>query len=210
MERPALGSIPHFPLAPRRWRNVPWALLSLIACLACACSRQTTTPVAYRGPNPFVSAPDLTTQPGTVFNVKLSSNTVRVEPERFIHSLRSVSRDHTIYIFDKSSEVARSLQPGKIIFVPGLTLQKVTAIAEDGQDLIVGAGEAPLTEAIQNGTLKWDYRVDFQQIAAQREAGGDQPPARAQAPDRVRLARIGADFHGMGGRGSKRGAGLLL
>lgn len=146
----------------------------LFALMACSCSRPATPPsVESRvstesGPNPFLTAPDLTTQPGTVFDVKYSPNTLRIEPNKFIHSLRSISPDHSIYIFDKSSEVARALQPGKIMFVPGLTLQKVIATVEDGQDLIVGAGEAPLTEAIENGTIQWDHPVSFQQVAEQQ------------------------------------------
>jgi hypothetical protein len=104
-----------------------------------------------------------------VFDVKYSSSLLRIEPGQFIHALRSISADHSVYIFDKSSQVARSLQPGRIFLVPGLTLQKVIATAEDGPDLIVGAGEAPITEAIQSGTIKWTHEVDFQQAARQQK-----------------------------------------
>ncbi len=153
---------------PRRATTA--ACLVVLAGMTGACSRKTTPNMELGGPNPFMTAPDLTTLPGTVFDVKFSPNTMKIEPEKFVHSLRSFSPDHTIYIFDKSSEVARSLQPGKIMFVPGLTLQKVVAIAEDGPDLIVGAEEnTPLTEVIEKGTLKWDYPVNFQQIARQRK-----------------------------------------
>jgi hypothetical protein len=154
--------------------------LVLTSCLACSCSRKSTPPpVENRGPNPFISAPDLTTLPGTVCDVKFSPATIRIEPENFIHALRGISPDHTIYIFDKSSDVARSLQPGKVMFVPGLTLQKVIATAEDGQDLIVGADDhTPLAEAFENATIKWDYPVNFQQAAAQQKKAAIVPMGR--------------------------------
>lgn len=154
----------------RGWRGVPAALLALLSSLVCSCSREAARPaVVPGGPNPFVSAPDLTTLPGTVFDVKFSPDTVRIEPQNFIQSLRGYTPDHTIFVFDRSSEAARSLQPGKILFVPGLTLAKVIAVAEDGADFVVGVDDhTPLTEAIESGTIKWDAPVNFQQAAAQQ------------------------------------------
>lgn len=149
----------------------PVSLLATAALLLFlpGCSRRKSTPVAdnYEQNGPLVSPPDLTRLPGTVFDVKYSQNTAVIEPGKFIHALRSVSADHTIYIFDRASEVAQSLRPGKIMFVPGLTLQKVLGVKEDGPDLIVGASDALLTEAIENGKIRWEYSVDFRKTREQ-------------------------------------------
>ena len=157
----------------RRLRAFSIAILVPLLLGIGACSRHSpvsgsAAPSASKGAAAPLTGSDLTGEPGTVFDVKYSANLLRIDTDRFIHALRSVSADHTVYIFDKSSDVARSLKPGKVFLVPGLTLQKVIATAEDGPDLIVGAGEAPLTEAIQEGTIKWTHDVNFQQAARQQ------------------------------------------
>jgi hypothetical protein len=136
----------------------------------CTCScKQKKSFVPVEGAGSFQTTPDLTTLPGTVCEFKLGKSTLKIEPGKFRQAIRSVSPDRTIFIFDRSSEIARDLAPGKIMFVPGLTVRKVSALAQDGNDLIVGTEEAPLTEAFENAKLKWDYPVNFQQAAQQRK-----------------------------------------
>jgi len=138
---------------------------AMVVCL-CSC-KQKGSSAPIEGGGAFLATPDLTTLPGTVCDVKLGKSTVKVEPGKFRQAVRSISPDRSIFIFDRSSDLARDLAPGKIMFVPGLTLRKVSAMAQDGNDLIVGTEQAPLTEAFENAKLKWDYQVNFQQSAQQ-------------------------------------------
>jgi len=148
------------------------AATAAVAVVVCTCScKQKKSSLAVESAGSFLQTPDLTTQPGTVCEFKLGKNTVQVEPNKFRQAIRSVSPDRTIFIFDRSSDFARDLAPGKIMFVPGLTMRKVSALAQDGNNLIVGTEEAPLTEALENAKLKWDYQVNFQQAVRRQQAG---------------------------------------
>jgi hypothetical protein len=144
------------------------AVTAAVAIVVCTCScKQKKSSGPVEGAGSFLTTPDLTTLPGTVCDFKLGKSTLKIEPAKFRKAIRSVSPDHAIFILDRSSEIAHDLTPGKIMFVPGLTMRKVSALAQDGNDLIVGTEEPPLTEAFENAKLKWDYQVNFQQAAQQ-------------------------------------------
>lgn len=67
------------------------------------------------------------------------------------------------YTFDAAG-VANSgldLSPGRILVLHGLAVRRITAAQEVGTDLILDTEYIPLTDAIDNGTLGWDYNLDF-------------------------------------------------
>jgi hypothetical protein len=181
----------------RGFRLAATAALALVLCVCSCKQKRSSTPIG--GAGEFLTTPDLTTLPGTVYDVKLGKSTVKVEPGKFRQAIRSISPDRSIFIFDKSSDVVRDLAPGKIMLVPGLTLRKVSAVAQDGNDLIVGTEEAPLTEAFDNAKLKWDYQVNFRQSAQQLQRAALAPSGSELGFSRWAMPDLIGTVHADGG-----------
>jgi hypothetical protein len=125
-------------------------------------------------------------QPGTVFHVEYSDKTSIVDLATVARTLRGVSPDHRIFVFQDSPELRQKLIPGRCVLFQGLDLRKVDALATYGPNLIVGTETAPLKEALKNANLKWNAPVDFGDLFKQLGASGPEPPA-AQTD---RLARF--------------------
>jgi hypothetical protein len=118
-------------------------------------------------------------QPGTVFHVEYSDKTSIVDMRTVGRTLRGVSADHRIFIFQDSPELRQKLIPGRCVLFEGLDLRKVDALAVDGKNLIVGTETAPLNEALKNARIKWNMPVDFgdlfKQLGAENNPPGVQP-----------------------------------
>ena len=109
-------------------------------------------------------SPDLTTLPGTTFDVKYTDNTVILDREAALKNLRSISTDRTIFVFNASWDGVRKLLPGKIMLIPRLTVRKVGAISTQGPNYIVGTEDPSITELIKDGTIKWSYPINFRLV----------------------------------------------
>ena len=125
-------------------------------------------------------------QPGTVLHVEYSDKTSIVDLATVARTLRGVSPDHRIFVFQDSPELRQKLIPGRCVLFQGLDLRKVDALAVYGPNLIVGTETAPLKEALKNAQMKWNMPVDFGDLFKQLGAGGLQPPAERKD----RLARF--------------------
>ncbi len=119
-------------------------------------------------------------QPGTVFRVQYSENTAIVDLKTVAQTLRGVSADHRIFLFQDSPALRQKLVPGKFVLFEGLDLRKVDALAVDGQTLIVGTETASLREALKSAQIQFEVPVDFKeihdQIAAERNSLQAPPP----------------------------------
>ncbi len=109
-------------------------------------------------------APDLTTLPGTVFHVTYTDKVVKMEQAAFRKTIRSISDDNTIFVFDASSDEANRLSEGSILFVPGVAFRKVVVKTKQDNYVVLGTVVAPLTEAIQDGQIKWNVPVKFDEV----------------------------------------------
>jgi len=107
-------------------------------------------------------------QPGTTFKATYSDNTVRIDSDTVFRTIRGVSRDHSIFIFENRPEVREKLAPGKVALFEGLTFRKIQAIATDGSDLIVSTEDASFAELFKDADIKWHTPINFREIHAQK------------------------------------------
>lgn len=111
-------------------------------------------------------------QPGTVFHVEYSPSTSIVDLATVGRTLRGVSADHSIFLFEDSPELRSKLIPGKFVLFEGLDLRKVDALAVDpkSKNLIVGTEMAPLQEALKTAQVHFKVPVNFNDLFKQRTA----------------------------------------
>ncbi len=111
-------------------------------------------------------------QPGSVFHVEYSPNTSIVDRATVGRTLRGVSEDRSIFLFEDSPELRSNLVPGKFVLFEGLDLRKVDALAVDpkAKNLIVGTERAPLREALKNADVQFKVPVNFRELFKQRAA----------------------------------------
>jgi hypothetical protein len=128
------------------------------------------------GPSPFAGAiPGMRktwglkvmNRPGNVLHVQYSDNTMIVDLPTVARTLRGVSADHSIFLFQDSPALRQKLVPGKFVLFQGLDLRKVDALAVDGSTLIVGTETAPLREALKSAQIKLNIPVDFGELQHQ-------------------------------------------
>ncbi len=108
-------------------------------------------------------------QPGSIFQVEYSPNTSIVDVATVGRTLRGVSEDHSIFLFEDSPALRSKLIPGKFVLFQGLDLRKVDAYAVDPntKNLIVGTERAPLREALKNARIEFKMPVNFGELFKQ-------------------------------------------
>jgi hypothetical protein len=118
-------------------------------------------------------------QPGSVSQVEFSPNTLIVDRATVGRTLRGVSEDQSIFLFEDSPELRSKLVPGKLVLFEGLDLRKVDALAIDPntKNLIVGTEKAPLQEALKNARIQVKMPVNFGDLFKQQSAQLRTPPA---------------------------------
>ena len=142
-------------------------LCLLILMLLGGCSKKSSPPSTSGIPaaRPFH---DLRELPGTIAEVTLTSNTVRIDEAAVRRILKSVGSDGNIYVFDNSDSRIQNLREGQILFLENVAVQKVLAVARKDNLVIVGTDYAPLTDFMQHGHLKWDAPIQFGSLFAQK------------------------------------------
>ncbi|HKV81904.1 MAG TPA: hypothetical protein VJP02_27400 [Candidatus Sulfotelmatobacter sp.] len=118
-------------------------------------------------------------QPGSAFHVEYSDRTTIVDMDTVALTLRGISEDHRIFLFEDSPELRAKLVPGHCVLFQGLDLRKVDAYAVDPntKNLIVGTEKASLREALTNANVQWKAPVNFGEILRQTSARMTPAPA---------------------------------
>src|SRR5437879_737605 len=95
-------------------------------------------------------------RPGSAFHVEYSDRTAIVDMATVARTLRGISDDHRIFLFEDSPELRAKLIPGQFALFQGLDLRKVDAYAVDPntKNLIVGTERASLREALTNANVR--------------------------------------------------------
>jgi hypothetical protein len=77
--------------------------------------------------------------------------------------LKNTDAENHRYTFDAAGVAGSGLDlsPGRVLVLHGAAVRRISAVQEVGGELIVDTEYAPLTDAVQNGTLGWDYTLDF-------------------------------------------------
>ena len=104
------------------------------------------------------------TPPGAVYDVKYTSNTVRIDLPTVQKTLKSVSGDGRIFLFDGADPQIRGLAPGKVMFLEHIGVLRVTGVANKDGQIVVATAPAGLTDFIQDGKIKFSMPVDFRQM----------------------------------------------
>lgn len=122
---------------------------------------------------------DLRELPGTIADITLTSNTIRIDEATARRTLKSVGSDGNIFVFDDSDQRIQNLQEGQILFLENIAVQKVLAIVRKDKFIVVGTDYASLTDFIQQGHLKWDAPIQFGSLFA--HTSQPQPPVTLQS-----------------------------
>jgi hypothetical protein len=94
-------------------------------------------------------------------SVTLTPETVVVDEATGDAALRGVSEDGRSFRFDPALAAVRTAAPGSILLLRGRAFGRVTAVRDEGGDLVVDTEPATLTDLVQDGTLEWDGAVDI-------------------------------------------------
>ncbi len=70
------------------------------------------------------------------------------------------SSDYSV-VFRASSEKAANLKAGDVVVLGDYAIRKVKSVATLGQKKIVQTELCPLTEAMRNADIEWDYGIEF-------------------------------------------------
>jgi hypothetical protein len=143
----------------------------LLACLACVllagCTKKKSDAPERSGIPAARPFHDLRELPGTIADVTLTNNTVRIDEATTHRILKSVGSDGDVFVFDNTDQRIQNLKEGQILLLDDVAVRKVLAVAKKDNLIIVGTDYASLTDFIQQGHLKWDAPIRFGSLFAQ-------------------------------------------
>jgi hypothetical protein len=173
-------------------RPARWALLLVLPILFTGCSKKGTQNGSSAASGGASAAPGGTvpgmrktwalrpmSEPGSVFHVEYSPDTYKVDMATVGRTLRGVSADHRIFLFEDSPELRAKLIPGKFVLFEGLDLRKVDALALYKGQLVVGTEKAPLTQALKTAQIQFKTPVNFRDTF--KQLAFEQKPSRFEA-----------------------------
>lgn len=98
---------------------------------------------------------------GATVRVTYAPATVIVDRTTLENTLREVSDDGATYTFDGAATSLDALHEGSVMLLQTYALRTVTAVSRNGSRLRVDTKAAALTDAISEGSIKWDHQVTF-------------------------------------------------
>jgi hypothetical protein len=157
-------------------------LVSAVGVLAAsaACNKAKTASNSATGPGSTSGAAGTSgkfyTPPGAVYDVKYTSNTVRMDLPTFQRTLRGLTPDGRVLVFDSSDQQVNSLSEGKVLFVEHVGVRKIVAVSKQGSQLAVGTDAAGLTDFIQDGRIEFSSPFNSSAIPAGARAEANPDP----------------------------------
>jgi len=143
-------------------------ILAICAVVCCLCFTSCSKSKSAAGQSQPVSSAavalpyrDLREVPGTVFDVSYTPQTVRVSESAWRSSLKSVSSDGNVFVFDNPDAAISSLREGSTMFLENLAVRSVRATATQDGHFAVNTDRAGITDLVQNGTIHWKVPVSF-------------------------------------------------
>ncbi len=97
-----------------------------------------------------------------VFDVEWTPETTVIS-ESMLDLMKSADTVDDVYVFDAAGVAAAGLDisEGRILVIYNTVFGKIDSVAQNGTDLEIHTAFAPLTEAISDGVIAWDYGVEF-------------------------------------------------
>ncbi|MHB8652662.1 MAG: hypothetical protein ACYDA9_02160 [Terriglobia bacterium] len=168
----------------KRAQLAMWA--SLAGCMALSfsscssCFRSLPPGGASRGgASTSPVPPNFYTPPGAVYDVKYTANTVRIDLPTVQKTLRSVSPDAAVFVFDDSDPRIRGLAQGNMMFLEHLGVRRVIKVQNQNSQVAVLTEPAALTDFIQDGRIQFSMPVNFSRLQAQSVPPANQNPLLA-------------------------------
>ena len=81
--------------------------------------------------------------------------------------LVAIRRDGS-YVFDSSASRIANLKPGDVLLLSGLALCTVVDVKETDDGYLLKTGPAKITDAIKDGRLEGQYKIDFSRMQGAR------------------------------------------
>jgi hypothetical protein len=206
-----------------------WPLTFVCAALLIGCRAREHPPaltIPVSGSGVPVGFRDISNLPGTVFQVRYTPATVRIDLPAVQKSLTSVSDDGRVLVFDSDDARLHQLKEGSVLFLEHLGVRRVDAVNIQGSQVAVLTDTASLPDLVQDGTIQFKVPVDFSQLAARSLVTHNRQPdplenivhwfsppvAYASAPELKYSAKVKAETDGWEFEleGEPEGGGLAL
>jgi hypothetical protein len=130
----------------------------------------------------------------TRFDVEWSPDVVTVDRDAAIRTLLSVSGDGVRFAFANGDPALTALAPGRILFLWGVALRRITSVHADGDQLIVMTTGVGLPEAFRNADIEFDYAIPASSpvVVPHEQAVAAQPTAMlpSREPRFIRVAAM--------------------
>jgi len=160
------------------WRQLFVVLLTLATLAACKHRNQTTDATGAgqsSSPPSFVGQliqgadqPAIRTYLKSVreltpkkFAVTWSTDTVPVSRDEVARSLLKVGRDGSTFVFSSSQPIVKKLAAGKIVWIWGVAIRRITRVVRDGETTVVSTTAVPLSEAMPQSDIEFDSPIHF-------------------------------------------------
>src|SRR5436305_8233827 len=147
-------------------RKIFARVLAALLCRATGCNRQhpgagpsATSAMGSGGRINAAWGIDLINAPGTTFQATLADGVERIDAGTVNRTIKGVTRDHDIFIFENVPELRNKLAPGKVVLFEGLAFNRIQAIAIDDSQLIVATQEASLTDLFKDANIQWKVPI---------------------------------------------------
>jgi hypothetical protein len=93
------------------------------------------------------------------FDVVWNPDVVAIDRATAIRTLISVSADGTRFGFTHGDPALAALKPGKILFLWGVALRRITSVQPNGDQLTIVTSNVSLPEALQQADIEFDYPI---------------------------------------------------
>jgi hypothetical protein len=103
----------------------------------------------------------------TVYDVTYQDGVTVVSKDDTMRHLVNIDQDGN-YTFDSSADQIASLKPGGVLLLSGLALCTVVDVQKTTSGYSLKTGPAKITDAIKNGRLEGNYKIDFSRMQAAR------------------------------------------
>lgn len=121
----------------------------------------------------------------TTYDVTYAPETVVVD-EAHLGLMTDSDPENHVYTFDAAGVAAAGLplEEGRPLIIHGVAARRISAVTENGGNLVVETEYMTLNEAITDGTIAWDYGVEFtpEKIAAIEVPGHGRVVPKAATP----------------------------
>jgi hypothetical protein len=122
--------------------------------------------------------------PAKKFEVTYNPDVVKIERQEAIDSLQAVSADGAEFRFTDGAKV-RQLEAGKILFLWGIALRRITAAAAAGDQWVVTTVPVSLPEVFREADIDFDYPLDARQVFATFRPPAPAKTAALTRPDGI-------------------------